>query len=328
MKPTDAWSDGVPLHADSVAEFNLVYGLSPAAMHRLSLLPEPLTGLFIRSFEPKVDRSDWSERFVAHADAIESAWTYRAMDAHRSPPLSAPWPKRLLRAETSVAPTMLRRPAPSLPEAPPSGVATHAPSAKDEAKLRPSCKHARVHGAIDPSAPIKISGCTTRPSRFENITARPVARLAYTLSSPDASDDGKEHVLSNGKRPHAKQSQRAGQQHDSSDTRPGTATDSHRQQTGAPGTRMRRRSVNAVAAIAGSGSTRSDFPDVHVLLFPGGEHSTAPPCSQGACGTVWVFGFHNSGTHALVEYLTELFDVEVQPPLRSKKRLGDGILHV
>ena len=150
-------------------------------MHRLSLLPEPLTGLVIRSFEPKVDRSDWSACFVAHADAIESAWTYRAMDAHRSPPLSPPWPKRLLRAETSVAPTMLRRPGPSLPEAPPSGVATHASSAKDEAKLRSSRKHVRAHGAVDPSAPIKISGCTTTPSRSENVPARLVARLAYIL---------------------------------------------------------------------------------------------------------------------------------------------------
>ena len=175
MELTDAWSDGVPLHADSVSEFILVYGLNPAAMHRLSLLPEPLTGLVIRSFEPKVDRSDWSACFVAHADAIESAWTYRAMDAHRSPPLSPPLPKRLLRAETSVAPTMLRRPGPSLPEAPPSGVATHASSAKDEAKSRPPRKHARVHGAVDPSAPIKISGCTTTPSRSENVPARLVA---------------------------------------------------------------------------------------------------------------------------------------------------------
>ena len=134
--------------------------------------------------------------------------------------------------------------------------------------------------------------------------------------------------LSSGLKPRAEQSQRAGQQHVSSDTRPDTAMHSHRQQPGAPGTWERRGSVNAVAVTAGSASTRSDFPDVHVLLSPGGEHSTAPPCSQGACGTVWVFGFHNSGTHALVEYLTELFDVEVQPPLRSKKRRGDGLLHV
>ena len=171
MKLTDAWSDGIPLHADSVSAFIWVQGLNPAAMHRLSLLPEPLTGLVVRSFEPKGDRSDWSACFVAHADAIESAWTYRAMDAHRNPPLSPPLPKRLLRAETSVAPTMLRRPGPSLPEAPPSGVATHASSAKDEAKPRPSCKHARVHGAFDPSAPIKISGCTARPIRERFCTA-------------------------------------------------------------------------------------------------------------------------------------------------------------
>ena len=71
----DAWGDGVPLHARMVSTFILAHGLNLAAMHKLSLLPEPLTGLVIRSFEPKSVRSDWSACFVAHADAIESAWT-------------------------------------------------------------------------------------------------------------------------------------------------------------------------------------------------------------------------------------------------------------
>ena len=56
MKLTDAWSDGIPPHADSVSEFILVHGLNPAAMHRLSLLPEPLAGLVIRSFEIELER--------------------------------------------------------------------------------------------------------------------------------------------------------------------------------------------------------------------------------------------------------------------------------
>ena len=207
-------------------------------------------------------------------------------------------------------------------------MATHASSAKAQAKPRPSWRPGRVHAAGDPSAANKISRCTTWPSRSENDPARPAARLAYTLSSPDASDDGKEHVFSSGKKPKAEQSQRSWQQHVVNDTRPGSATDSHRQQTGAPGTRKRRRSDNAVAATAASASTRSDCPDVHVLFSVGGEHISAPLRSQGDCGTVWVFGFHNSGIHALVEYLNELFDVEVQPPMRTKKRGGDGLLHV
>ena len=49
--------------------------------------------------------------------------------------------------------------------------------------------------------------------------------------------------------------------------------------------------------------------------------------SQGACGAVFVFGLHNSGIYALVEYLHAFFDVEVQPPMRTKKRAGDGLLH-
>ena len=80
----DAWSDGVPLHARMVSTFILVHGLNPAAMHKLSLLPEPLTGLVIRSFDPKGDRSNWSACFVAHANAIQRAWINRAVDAHRS----------------------------------------------------------------------------------------------------------------------------------------------------------------------------------------------------------------------------------------------------
>ena len=80
----DAWSDGVPLQAQMVSTFILAHGLNPAAMHKLSLLPEPLTGLVIRSFDPKGDRSNWSACFVAHANAIQRAWINRAVDAHRS----------------------------------------------------------------------------------------------------------------------------------------------------------------------------------------------------------------------------------------------------
>ena len=79
-----AWSDGLPLHAESVSRLILAHGLNPAAMHKLSLLPEALAGLVIRSFDPKGDRSNWSARFVAHASAIQRAWINRAVDAHRS----------------------------------------------------------------------------------------------------------------------------------------------------------------------------------------------------------------------------------------------------
>ena len=66
----DAWSDGVPLHGQMVSTFILAHGRNPAAMHKLSLLPAPLTGLVIRSFAPKGDRSNWNACFVAHANAI------------------------------------------------------------------------------------------------------------------------------------------------------------------------------------------------------------------------------------------------------------------
>ena len=78
----DAWSDGVPLHARMVSTFIVAHGLSPAAMHTLSLLPEPLRSLVVRSFHPKGDRSTWSACFDAHANAIQRAWIHLAVDAH------------------------------------------------------------------------------------------------------------------------------------------------------------------------------------------------------------------------------------------------------
>ena len=80
----EAWSDGEPLHAHEVTAFISVHGLNPEAIRKFRLLPESLTGLVVRSFEPKGDRPSWSACFVAHADAIERAWSNRAVDAYRS----------------------------------------------------------------------------------------------------------------------------------------------------------------------------------------------------------------------------------------------------
>ena len=79
----DAWSDGEPLHVHEVAAFISVHGLSPEEIRKLRLLPESLTGLVVRSFEPKGDRPTWSACFVARANAMERAWSNRAVDACR-----------------------------------------------------------------------------------------------------------------------------------------------------------------------------------------------------------------------------------------------------
>ena len=113
-------------------------------------------------------------------------------------------------------------------------------------------------------------------------------------------DDGRDNALLSVEGLNAEQLQRAWQQHVSSDTLPGSSTESLRQQAGELGTRKRQRSVDADAAAAGSASSRSYRPALHVLLSPGGDHSTCPQCSQGACGAVFAFGLHNSGIYALV----------------------------
>ena len=61
---------------------------------------------------------------------------------------------------------------------------------------------------------------------------------------------------------------------------------------------------------------------VHVLLSLGAR-STEASASRQECGAVCVIGFHNSGTHALVEYVHTFFDVDVYPRMARKK---DGIL--
>ena len=57
---------------------------------------------------------------------------------------------------------------------------------------------------------------------------------------------------------------------------------------------------------------------VHVVLSPG-KPSTRRRATRQDCGTVVVMGLHNSGTHALVEYLNAYFHVDVQPLIAPKK---------
>ena len=59
------------------------------------------------------------------------------------------------------------------------------------------------------------------------------------------------------------------------------------------------------AAAANAGSAPRYRSAVHVLLNPGRVYSTALPANQGECGTVFVMGLHNSGTLALIEYLSK-----------------------
>ena len=82
------------------------------------------------------------------------------------------------------------------------------------------------------------------------------------------------------------------------------------------------------AAAANAGSAHRYRSAVHVLLSPGRVYSTAPPPNQGQCGTVFVMGLHNSGTHALIEYLSKYFSVAVQPRMKQKHRRksNDGLL--
>ena len=100
-------------------------------------------------------------------------------------------------------------------------------------------------------------------------------------------------------------------------TLPDSSTDSLHQQSSDP-----------VTQIAGGALSRSYRPAVHVLLSPGGEHHNAPMCRLHDCGAVLVLGLHNSATHALAEYLTKFFAVQVYPPNRAKKRGGDGLLQL
>ena len=82
------------------------------------------------------------------------------------------------------------------------------------------------------------------------------------------------------------------------------------------------------AAAANTGSAPRYRSAVHVLLNPGRVYSSAPPPNQGECGTVFVMGLHNSGTHALIEYLSKYFGVAVQPPMKQKfkGKRNDGLL--
>ena len=74
------------------------------------------------------------------------------------------------------------------------------------------------------------------------------------------------------------------------------------------------------AAAANAGSAPRYRSAVHVLLSPGRVYSTAPPPNQGECGTVFVMGLHNSGTHALIEYLSKYFSVAVHPRMKQKHK--------
>ena len=82
------------------------------------------------------------------------------------------------------------------------------------------------------------------------------------------------------------------------------------------------------AAAANAGSALRYRSAVHVLLNPGRVYSTAAPPIQRQCGTVFVMGLHNSGTHALIEYLSKYFSVAVQPRMKQKHRRksNDGLL--
>jgi len=82
------------------------------------------------------------------------------------------------------------------------------------------------------------------------------------------------------------------------------------------------------AAAANAGSAHRYRSAVNVLLSPGRVYSTAPPPNQGQCGTVFVMGLHDSGTHAFIEYLSKYFSVAVQPRMKQKHRRksNDGLL--
>ena len=71
----DAWNGGERLDVSEVTQFIAGRGLDPEAIAKLTLLPESLTGLVVRSFNPKGNRKTWSASFVAHAGSIERAWS-------------------------------------------------------------------------------------------------------------------------------------------------------------------------------------------------------------------------------------------------------------
>ena len=84
--------------------------------------------------------------------------------------------------------------------------------------------------------------------------------------------------------------------------------------------------TDSLEDVAETEKSKDDTIDQNVHLLLDRSESNAYPLDTLEAGTVIVMGPHKSGTHAMLAYLEQFFDVCVQPERRTKKRKCDGMV--